>query len=513
MSEQQTHGAELVPAPPKEMDYSQREQQSYFRGVAPSDPINKMMGVAVALKDAVFITDAARGNASSVFFLLSMAQEMGLAWTHGLRSIYLTKGGKPGLQGDVVLALLLSKGFKVKFTKSTKDEASCWIKRPGEDGMEFEDSFTIDDAKTAKLAGKDNWQMYPKDLLRWRALMRTARIVAADVIGGIYLPEELESLEPQYFTSPSRQEAEAEADRQAEEDPALAITPKVKPQPETVETKTVDSDPWVERSESFLKEQVRKKQADNPVCEICGETECEHLPDPGSKPKLRATKSKAQAKKTDEPPANTDAEIQAARAQLKARIGSIASRVEGADAKMIFDFVVGYHGDTEAAKDMQKVSSALDALELALKDKTQDGVSLTIDAAAFGKYVARSPKRAPEDNNRFSSVFPNWNRETADFAEHAMKSRHMTVDKFTTILKSFGFQEYNDADAQAGLLLYAHSPNATLVLKHAKKEKGLLPTAILKIVEERLGAPLTLKTAHDAADKAITAAWNEVQSS
>jgi len=53
-------------------------------------------------------------------------------------------------------------------------------------------TFTIEEAKTAGLAGKDNWKGYPSDMLFARALTRAQRRYAPDIWGGsVYTPEEV----------------------------------------------------------------------------------------------------------------------------------------------------------------------------------------------------------------------------------------------------------------------------------------------------------------------------------
>ena len=175
---------------------------TYFRGVPPEDKLNRMYGFSKAIANATFISPVIRGDVASTFFLVNMGEDMGLQWTHALRSLYpLKKAGRDGgpdqitvgIQGDVALALLLSKKFKVKITESTEEKATVWMARP-DGSMEFEDSMTIQEARALGLTTKNNWK-YPKDMLRWRALMRVARLVAADVLGGLYLPDEIESIE------------------------------------------------------------------------------------------------------------------------------------------------------------------------------------------------------------------------------------------------------------------------------------------------------------------------------
>jgi hypothetical protein len=188
--------ANVAPPPALPPDVSNR---TWFRGVPPEDKLNRMFGFAKAICNAAFISPVVRGDEASVFYLISMAEDLGAQWTHGLRSIYpLVKKGRDGegdqiragIQGDLAMALLLGRGFKVKIKESTDQICTVWMARPNGD-MEFEDSFTIAEANDMGLTGKPNWK-YKKDMLRWRSIMRVARIVAADILGGMYLREELE---------------------------------------------------------------------------------------------------------------------------------------------------------------------------------------------------------------------------------------------------------------------------------------------------------------------------------
>ncbi len=182
------------------------------------DFIDRMWQFAEKVCGAKFISRSVQGDAASTFFLVATSQDLGLRWTHGLRSLYMTPDGKVGLQGDVMLALLLGRGFKVSFEGSDKTKGVCQIERP--DGQSQSWTFSMDDAAAIRrydydakawrsLADKPNYKNYPKNMLMWRALANCARFIAADLLGGIYLPDELEDIaEPPPTAHPEESDTE-----------------------------------------------------------------------------------------------------------------------------------------------------------------------------------------------------------------------------------------------------------------------------------------------------------------
>lgn len=192
---------------------------------AETQDINRMWAIAACVKNAKFVPAEVRGDQASVFFLLGMARDQGAKWSHALRSLYMTPDGKVGQQGDYILALLLGKGFRIYWPVETEEKAVCQICRPickckyvkelkkvdcacGESG---EAEFSLALAKTLGFAltkdGREikdpaqlkpwhfkfNWRD-PKNMNKWRSLAYCAKFHAADVLGGVYLVEELQDI-------------------------------------------------------------------------------------------------------------------------------------------------------------------------------------------------------------------------------------------------------------------------------------------------------------------------------
>ena len=89
-------------------------------------------------------------------------------------------------------------------------------------------TWTLDDARRAKLDGKQNWRTYPRAMLTARASAELARAMFADVIGGLAATEELED------TAPAESAQEPTSRRRVRKAPgAPVIAPPVESAPDT----------------------------------------------------------------------------------------------------------------------------------------------------------------------------------------------------------------------------------------------------------------------------------------
>lgn len=103
--------------------------------------------------------------------------------------------GRPGIFGTLGKALLRRHGFKIEESDIEEIKktsiARCKITRP-DSGEVIVRSFGIDDAKTAKLWGKQGpWTDYWPRQMAWRAFWFAARDGAGDILRGMWGVEEL----------------------------------------------------------------------------------------------------------------------------------------------------------------------------------------------------------------------------------------------------------------------------------------------------------------------------------
>jgi hypothetical protein len=133
--------------------------------------------------------------------------ELGLPPIFAINKIAVING-RPTLWGDAIPGLLLSRGCKIDETLSGAGDtlaATCLVTRPT--GETITRTFGVKDAKKAGLWGKAGpWTQYPERMLAMRARAFAARDGAADILGGLYLREEIDDTpaEPVDITPPAK---------------------------------------------------------------------------------------------------------------------------------------------------------------------------------------------------------------------------------------------------------------------------------------------------------------------
>jgi hypothetical protein len=133
-------------------------------------------------------------DVTDVVLVLMTGQELGLSYAQSLRMLYVVNG-RPTLAADAMAAVVKrfcaqrGGGF-LRVVEQTAKACTVEYQRHDEPAPSTV-QFTIEDARTANLLGKDIWKQYPQDMLRARALSRACRTGWPDVLGGVYDPDEL----------------------------------------------------------------------------------------------------------------------------------------------------------------------------------------------------------------------------------------------------------------------------------------------------------------------------------
>ncbi len=151
-----------------------------------------------------------KNPADAVMIMLAGA-ELGLGPMASLRGMHCIEG-KVTLSSEMMLSIVASHGVKFAWRKSDATCATIELRRDGWEPHVV--SFTIEEARAAKLTGKDNWQRYPAAMLRARAASSACRAYCPDLLagGGLYTPDELEGVETIEVSSRRTREPATEAE-------------------------------------------------------------------------------------------------------------------------------------------------------------------------------------------------------------------------------------------------------------------------------------------------------------
>lgn len=117
--------------------------------------------------------------------------QLGVPLMVALNSIYVVEG-KPELSGELTAAIIRRDCPSGQIKIIERSAKRCHLKArrgPSDEWVDIE--WTIEDAKTAGLLGKDNWKKYPTDMLYWRCMSRVRRLVFPDIATGFAVEGEL----------------------------------------------------------------------------------------------------------------------------------------------------------------------------------------------------------------------------------------------------------------------------------------------------------------------------------
>jgi hypothetical protein len=127
-------------------------------------------------------------------------RELGIPPMQAFASINVIKG-KPSLSSDLMSSLVRSHGHSIRIVESTDKRCEVTGKRK-DTGDSYTSVFTHEMAVKAQLPSQNqNYGKYPENMLRARAISNLCRVLFADIIMGMYTPEEVAE-----FDEPVKQE-------------------------------------------------------------------------------------------------------------------------------------------------------------------------------------------------------------------------------------------------------------------------------------------------------------------
>lgn len=133
---------------------------------------------------------AYRQKPANVLYAIEYGRMIGLAPMAAITGVHVIEG-KPSASAALISALVRRAGHKLRVRGDAKS-AWCQIVRCDDPDYAFEVTFTMEDARAAKLTNKEVWQKYPAAMLKARAISQCARDACEEALFGLhYTPEEL----------------------------------------------------------------------------------------------------------------------------------------------------------------------------------------------------------------------------------------------------------------------------------------------------------------------------------
>lgn len=189
-----------------------------------------VMALAKQLATSGLIPRALQGKPGDVLVVLLTGKELGLGPMQSLRGIHVIDG-KGVLDAALIVGLVMKHRDLCEYfrlVESTDAAATYEAKRAGHPAP-VTLSFTIEQAKAAGLAGKQNWRNFPAAMLRARASTALARALFPDLTAGLYDPDELGHERPPAETPPPSPAPTKRQERAAEDAEVVDAAPAKPP--------------------------------------------------------------------------------------------------------------------------------------------------------------------------------------------------------------------------------------------------------------------------------------------
>lgn len=157
--------------------------------VAVIEPVGDL---ASKIADTDFVPKEFRRKPAAVAAAILYGREIGLQPMSSLRSVNVIHG-TPSLESEAMRALILSHGHHLRFVETTATRCIMeGCRRGSEEWTRV--AYTMDEANQSGDAKKNpNYRSRPQEMMIARATSRLARMVFADVIGGLATPEEIDT--------------------------------------------------------------------------------------------------------------------------------------------------------------------------------------------------------------------------------------------------------------------------------------------------------------------------------
>lgn len=167
-------------------------------------PMDQMQAMAKALVEGKLFGFKTPQEAISIMLI---AQAEGRSPALAVRDYHIIQG-RPALKADAMLARFQQEGGVVNWLTYTDTKVEGEFSHPKSSPKPIVIGWTIEMAKRIGLASRDNWQKYPRAMLRSRVISEGVRTVYPGIAVGIYTVEEVQDFAPEKNITPTSGAAE-----------------------------------------------------------------------------------------------------------------------------------------------------------------------------------------------------------------------------------------------------------------------------------------------------------------
>jgi hypothetical protein len=129
------------------------------------------------------VAGALKGKPADIVVIAMKAMALGVDPMSAFDDMFVIER-RVSISARMRVALARSAGCEVWFEESTDTRAVCCLRRPAQTRV-HRLAYTADQARTAGLAGKDNWKKHPAAMLRAAASRQLINMAAQDVLIGL----------------------------------------------------------------------------------------------------------------------------------------------------------------------------------------------------------------------------------------------------------------------------------------------------------------------------------------
>ena len=154
--------------------------------------------LATQIAGTDFVPRGLRGSPAAVAAAILTGRELGIGPMTSLAHLAVIEG-RPSMSAQLMRALVQAGGHSIAVRESTSTRCVIAGRRRGEQDWSTV-TWSMDDARQARLDGKQNWRSYPRQMLQARCTGELCRMIFADVLGGMaYTLEEVGDIGPDGF--------------------------------------------------------------------------------------------------------------------------------------------------------------------------------------------------------------------------------------------------------------------------------------------------------------------------